>query len=354
MANIQGPKVPTGGNKFLLPALIGVAVIGIGGFTYLNFFGDKAASGNATSTATKVVAPVIAGADAESVPKLLEAASLQFKANHFFAPAGQSAIELYLKVLEKEPSNSQASISLLELMPYATDQASNLIAEGKLDEATAAVALLRKADPGYRTLSSLEARISKMQVDAKKLADQAIAAANRPTPVATVPVAPVEPSVANPTGPTTATTDTPLSTAPATTPGTRTPAPGARPATPRNTTPADTTPKPTLANNTEPTPSVADQTSAENRPAQLIKSVQPSYPTNASRKRIEGWVELTYTVSESGDVSDVRVLDAKPKREFDREAIRAIEGFKYRPKIENGRAVATTDQRRIVFKLADN
>jgi periplasmic protein TonB len=350
MANIQGPKVPTGGNKFLLPALIGVAVIGIGGFIYLNFFGDKAATGDATSAATKIVAPVIAGADAESVPKLLEAASLQFKANHFFAPAGQSAIELYLKVLEKEPSNSQASISLLELMPYATDQASNLIAEGKLDEATAAVALLRKADPGYRTLSSLEARISRMQVDAKKLADQALAAANRPTPAANLPVAPIEPSTANPTAPVTAATDTP----PATTPGARAPAPGARPAAPRSTTPADTTPKPTLANNTEPTPSVADQTSAENRPAQLIKSVQPSYPTNASRKRIEGWVELTYTVSESGDVSDVRVLDAKPKREFDREAIRAIEGFKYRPKIENGRAVATTDQRRIVFKLADN
>ena len=70
-----------------------------------------------------------------------------------------------------------------------------------------------------------------------------------------------------------------------------------------------------------------------------IVEAQPVYPRAAAQKGIEGYVTIKYTVTASGSVKDVVVLDANPKNVFERSAIAAAKRFKYKPKMENGQAV---------------
>ena len=68
-----------------------------------------------------------------------------------------------------------------------------------------------------------------------------------------------------------------------------------------------------------------------------IVRIEPKYPTQAARDGKEGWVQLSFTIDELGGVTDVEVIDADPKRIFDREAKRALRKWKYRPKIIDGK-----------------
>ncbi|MBE0368720.1 energy transducer TonB [Pseudoalteromonas sp. MMG013] len=68
-----------------------------------------------------------------------------------------------------------------------------------------------------------------------------------------------------------------------------------------------------------------------------IVRIEPKYPTQAARDGKEGWVQLSFTINELGGVDDVKVIAAEPKRIFNREAIRALRKWKYRPKIVDGK-----------------
>ncbi len=67
-----------------------------------------------------------------------------------------------------------------------------------------------------------------------------------------------------------------------------------------------------------------------------IVRIPPDYPPQAARDGKEGWVRLSFTINEVGGVEDVEVLDADPKRVFDRNAKRALRKWKYRPQIVDG------------------
>lgn len=67
-----------------------------------------------------------------------------------------------------------------------------------------------------------------------------------------------------------------------------------------------------------------------------IFRMDPKYPPEAARDGREGWVQLSFTINEVGGVEDVEVIDAEPKRIFDREAKRALRKWKYKPKVVDG------------------
>jgi protein TonB len=75
-----------------------------------------------------------------------------------------------------------------------------------------------------------------------------------------------------------------------------------------------------------------------------IVRIDPKYPIQAARDGKEGWVKLTFTINQVGGVQDVKVLEAQPRRIFDREAVRALKKWKYKPKIENGKPVVQLGQ----------
>jgi protein TonB len=80
--------------------------------------------------------------------------------------------------------------------------------------------------------------------------------------------------------------------------------------------------------------------------------IQPDYPIQARQKRIEGWVDVQFTVAMDGSVRNPVVLNADPKEIFDRAALKAVEGWKYNPKIQDGKPVERRDLRvRIRFEL---
>ncbi len=80
--------------------------------------------------------------------------------------------------------------------------------------------------------------------------------------------------------------------------------------------------------------------------------VDPTYPTDAARDGIEGWVKLSYTVAANGSVTDIQVLDAQPKRIFDRAARRALGKWKYKPKMEDGKPISQGNMQVVLeFKL---
>jgi len=80
--------------------------------------------------------------------------------------------------------------------------------------------------------------------------------------------------------------------------------------------------------------------------------VPPQYPQRANSRGIEGWVQLEFTITESGAVTDIVVVAAEPSGYFERAAERALSRWKYKPKIIDGRpARRYNNQVVITFEL---
>ena len=84
----------------------------------------------------------------------------------------------------------------------------------------------------------------------------------------------------------------------------------------------------------------------------LVKSVQPEYPRKAREGAIEGWVELDFTVAESGRVRELSVRAANPRGVFDQAAISALSQWRYKPVLVDAKPVAQRARIRIRFALA--
>ncbi|MGD8233697.1 energy transducer TonB [Vibrio sp. TRT 1302] len=90
-----------------------------------------------------------------------------------------------------------------------------------------------------------------------------------------------------------------------------------------------------------------------NQQAMPLYRVEPRYPSQAAKRRIEGYVVIKFTIDPTGRPTDLEVLDAKPKRTFEREAIAALKKWKYQPKIVDGKALSQFGQTATVeFKIA--
>ena len=118
----------------------------------------------------------------------------------------------------------------------------------------------------------------------------------------------------------------------------------------------------TAATQPEATASQAMATSGPRRPgsaapppdtqeARLIQHIAAEYPQDAARKGIEGSVDVSFTVTSQGKVTDVLVLDAVPSEIFNRSAVAAVRRWKYDPKTINGVPVESHLQLRLQFKL---
>jgi TonB family protein len=83
----------------------------------------------------------------------------------------------------------------------------------------------------------------------------------------------------------------------------------------------------------------------------MVKSVQPQYPPKAEKTGIEGWVDLDFTVTDTGAVQDVAVVAAKPTGVFEAAATAALLQWRFKPLVRDAQAAATRARIRIRFAL---
>jgi protein TonB len=83
------------------------------------------------------------------------------------------------------------------------------------------------------------------------------------------------------------------------------------------------------------------------------KYVQPRYPTAALRRAQEGWVDMDFTVSADGSVTDIAVRAAEPTGVFEEAAMKAVSQWRYVPIKRNGRAVEQRARLRMRFAVQE-
>ena len=76
-----------------------------------------------------------------------------------------------------------------------------------------------------------------------------------------------------------------------------------------------------------------------NRTATPMVRPDPVYPYRAVTAGIEGWVELQFTITAAGTVTDVAIIDAEPVGVFEEAAKKALLRWKYAPSVDDGRAI---------------
>lgn len=94
------------------------------------------------------------------------------------------------------------------------------------------------------------------------------------------------------------------------------------------------------------------QSGTGGNPVVALLRVEPAYPRKAARNGDEGWVKLEFTITEQGTVVDPVVLDARPRRTFNRSAVAAIRQWRFKARVVDGKPVATRATQIIEFKLA--
>jgi protein TonB len=297
--------------------------------------GQSAAQVPAGAAPPPAATPTPAATPVETipVPQLLRDATQAVAEERLVTPPGNNAVEFYLGVLAQEPQNLQATQALIDIFPLVASIAEREIAQKRLDEAERIVGLLDRASPGSYTVTTIRSKLDAAKAAAEREAQAQLAAqqaaqqeAQQAAQQAAAEAAVAAEPAATPT--TAAAIPTPRP-APAA-------SPSPSPATVASTTPAtETPPKPT----------------GETRDARVVRQVPPEYPTQAMRKRQEGWVELEFTIGTDGRVKDVAVVRAQPPRIFDKEAVRAVQQFTFEPALKDGQPVESRGRRRLEFQL---
>lgn len=85
-----------------------------------------------------------------------------------------------------------------------------------------------------------------------------------------------------------------------------------------------------------------------------LARINPIYPKRAKMMKKEGFVILEFTITQTGSVKDIEVLESQPVKLFDRSASRALSKWKFKPKIENNAAVEQRASVQINFQLEKN
>jgi protein TonB len=80
--------------------------------------------------------------------------------------------------------------------------------------------------------------------------------------------------------------------------------------------------------------------------------IQPEYPPRALERGIEGWAVVEFAISPTGTTKDVTAVSSEPPGVFEQATVRAVQSWKYNPKIQDGTPIERRGMRvKLNFKL---
>lgn len=82
-----------------------------------------------------------------------------------------------------------------------------------------------------------------------------------------------------------------------------------------------------------------------------IVRTPPLYPPNALARKLEGMVQIAFTVAEDGSVINPKVIYSEPPRIFDRSALAAVRKWKFAQKMIDGKPVSWQTIQTIHYQL---
>lgn len=312
--------------RVLLALLLALGLFGCGK-------DEEAAPAPATSTQPAATAPAEAVPPTETVvvetpEELAKRARAALDAQNLFTPPGENAFELYLRVIEAEGDQVLARNALTDLFPYAVMHVEQRLKADDPDDAERVLTMMERANPQAPALPRLREAVNQNRERATAAAEAEVERAARAERAAQEAAAA---AAARPTPPPAATTPAPA---------------------PRTPPPAATTPEPEPV---EPPPApVETKPTPPRRPPGTLppvaSQVSPRYPPLALRRRVEGFVEVQFTVLPDGSVTDVSIVRSEPRSMFDRAAIDAMQRWRFQP---NPGGEPTRGRRLFDFKLPD-
>lgn len=87
------------------------------------------------------------------------------------------------------------------------------------------------------------------------------------------------------------------------------------------------------------------------RSALPLVRVDPQYPPQALRKKLEGWVTVRFNISTAGSVKNPAVVNSSD-RVFEKNALVAVSKWKYQPQLKAGKAVEIANKQvKVQFRL---
>lgn len=93
--------------------------------------------------------------------------------------------------------------------------------------------------------------------------------------------------------------------------------------------------------------------SVSDRDAQPLVRIEPQYPVRAAERGLEGACTVSFDVTPDGTPTNIQILTCDSSL-FERASIRAVERWRYNPKVVDGQAVARRGvQTRFDFQLSD-
>lgn len=98
-----------------------------------------------------------------------------------------------------------------------------------------------------------------------------------------------------------------------------------------------------LANVPPPPPKAeANMDKSKVNEASPVKRVPPIYPEKAAKNDLEGFVVLSFDITETGTTDNVKVVKSQPTGVFDKSAKVALKQWEYKPRIQGGKGVRQT------------
>jgi protein TonB len=245
-----------------------------------------------------------------------------------FLPTADNAFEYFLAAVEANPADERSRLALQDLVPYAVLHVEQRLAAEDVEDAARVLALLQRAAGEAPALPRLQAQLDTMQAQQASARAAAEAAALR---AATAPVQPAAPVPAPPPAPAA------ISDPPAAVPSSAA----------VQTSPSQPTPAPPVPAAERAAPVQATAAAPAARVPEVVFRPALRYPAMAERRRLEGFVEIEFTIGADGSVSELEVLRSEPEGVFEREALAAMERWRFAPPASPMRA-----RRTLEFKLA--